>query len=214
MNNNYKIVDIFPTPIFCASLPSKFSKLESFFDSQELQTSLSTSSPSSFGERSKNSYILNLPELSELAEHILSLITIFGNEILNYNYSKYSFTQSWLSLKYPNQKHHEHIHPNSIISGILYYGEFLKDTPFINFHKQSVSCNSFVLVPKKKQTNTKYSQDCYSLPILPGNLILFSSHIIHSVSENKTNKIRKSLAFNSIPKGGFGEEPHLTELKF
>lgn len=214
MNDNYKIIDIFPTPIFYASLPAEFSKLESFFDSQEIYTSKNITNPIIFGERSKNSYILNLPELNELAKYILSLVIIYGNEILNYDYNQYKFSQSWLSLKYPNQSHREHAHPNSLISGVLYYGEFLKDTPSINFHKLQVGVNQFSLLPKTKQgSNNQYSSDQYTIPVLPGNIILFPSHLVHSVPENNTNQIRKSLAFNIVPEGGFGEETHLTELK-
>jgi len=215
MNNNYKIIDIFPTPIFYDSLPIEFSELESFFDSQELYTSKNITNPITFGERSKNSYILNLPELSKLSEYILSLAITYGNEILNYNYDKYKFSQSWLSLKYPNQHHREHNHPNSLISGVLYYGDFLKDTPLINFHKMEMGINSFILSPKQKQLgdNPKYSSNQYTLSIQPGNLILFPSYLVHSVPENNTDQVRKSLAFNIVPEGGFGEESHLTELK-
>ena len=38
--------------------------------------------------------------------------------------------------------------------------------------------------------------------------------MFHSVPVNKSNKVRKSLAFNVLPKGKIGDENSLTELLF
>jgi len=212
MENNLEIINLFPIPLLRSSLPISFSKLTPFFDSQEIEISLHSKE---YGERSKNTYLFSLPELKELSEYILSLVSLFGKEVLNYNYNTYKFTQSWISLKHPNQSHINHIHPNSLISGVLYYGEFTKDTPSINFNKTVISFNTPVLAPKlNTNKNTIYSSPSYSLSVSPGTLILFPSFLNHSVPKNNTSTVRKSLAFNVIPQEGFGEETFLNELKF
>ena len=45
-------------------------------------------------------------------------------------------------------------------------------------------------------------------------IILFPSSLLHSVPLNTTDSIRKSLAFNAVPKTGLGTESSLNELKF
>ena len=213
MENNFKVLDLFPTPLVVINLPQSFSTLTSFFNNQEI-TSPPFESP--FGGISKNSYILDEVECLGLKNFILNKVLLFGNNILSYDYSSYKITQSWITIKYPNQSHHIHSHSNSIISGVLYYGNFLSDTPPILFHKHSNSFyNTNIIENAPPQGNLNlYSSPSFIIYPKPGNLILFPSWLPHSVPENKTNIPRTSLSFNILPKRGLGAEKSLNELKF
>jgi K+-transporting ATPase A subunit len=74
--------------------------------------------------------------------------------------------------------------------------------------------NTATIRPKMKKGFRKYTHEYFSINATPGLLLLFPSYLQHSVPLNKSNLIRCSLAFNSVPVVGFGEEESLTELKF
>ena len=71
MENNPQIIPLFPIPLYRIKIPNKFSLLTSFFNNQELQPS-PPQQTNSFGERSKNTYILNEPECLDLNKYILN----------------------------------------------------------------------------------------------------------------------------------------------
>lgn len=213
MQTNYEILELFPTPIFTTTLPQEFASVVPWFYKQEMLSEEVDSS--NYGERSKNSYILNEPECSKLGNHILDLVPQFG-KTLGFDYDSYKFSQSWLSYKHPGQHHTMHTHPNSLISGVFYFGEPVEKTPAVKFHKPTMGMNVSYISPKvlADKRESKYGWTEFSIEFSPGLLILFPSHLNHSVPLNETDVTRCSLAFNIIPTMGFGDETSLTELKF
>jgi uncharacterized protein (TIGR02466 family) len=212
MQTNYEILELFPTPVFTTTLPTELANIVPWFYQQDMNTD---SDESNYGQRSKNSYILDEPESKNIKKYILNLSKYYGN-MLGYDYNEYKFGQSWLSFKQPGQHHIMHSHANSLISGVFYFGETTKHTPAIKFHKMSGGVNSPVLSPKQftDLRDKKYAWETFSIEFNPGLLILFPSHLHHSVPINKTDNVRCSLAFNVIPSVGFGNESTLTEMKF
>ena len=213
MQTNYEILELFPTPVFTTTLPQEFASVVPWFYKQEM-LSEEVDSPN-YGERSKNSYILNEPECSKLGNHILDIVPQFG-KTLGLDYDSYKFSQSWLSYKHPGQHHTMHTHPNSLISGVFYFGEPVEKTPAIKFHKPIMGMNVSYISPKTlaDKRESKYAWSEFSVEFSPGLLLLFPSHLNHSVPLNKTDTTRCSLAFNIVPSIGFGDETSLTELKF
>jgi len=213
MQINYEVLELFPTPVFTTMVPLEFSSITPWLFKQEM-LSEEVDSPN-YGERSKNSYILDEPESKELKNYILSLVEQYG-KILGYDYKSYRFGQSWASYKHPGQHHTMHSHPNSLISGVFYYGEPTDKTPAIKFHKLEGGMNVSYLSPKlvKDKRELKYAQKEFSIEFTPGLLLLFPSYLHHSVPLNKSEKTRCSLAFNVVPTVGLGDETSLTELKF
>lgn len=209
----FQILELFPKPVLATVLPEVLSKPVPWFYEQEMLNEEVDST--NYGERSKNSYILNEPECEELSRSILKIVDKFG-ETLGYNYDSYKFTQSWLSYKHPGQHHTLHSHPNSLISGVFYFGEYVEDTPAIKFHDNMFGVNASYISPSKvyDTREIKYAWSQFSINFEPGLLILFPSYLHHSVPINKTDKVRCSLAFNVVPTQGFGDEKMLTELKF
>lgn len=212
MQVNYEILELFPTPVYTTMVPVEFSRVIPFFDRQDMGTD---SDHDNYGFRSKDSYLLDKPECSELAEFILGNAKIYGDQ-LGYDYQKYRFGQSWISVKAPGQHHTMHTHPNGLISGVFYYGPVVEKTPAIKFHKMTAGINVSYIQPKivDKKKDLKYAWQDFSITFEPGLLVLFPSHLHHSVPLNKTDKPRQSLAFNVVPEVGFGDERNLTELIF
>lgn len=213
MQIKYEILELFPTTVFTSMLPLKLTKIIPWLFNQEMLSKEVDSS--NYGARSKNSYILEERECSELKSHILQLVSEYG-KILGYDYDSYKLGQSWISYKHPGQHHTMHTHPNSLISGVFYFGEPADKTPAIKFHKMEGGVNTSYLSPKVvlDRRDIKYAQNEFSIEFTPGLLLLFPSYLHHSVPLNKTEKTRCSLAFNVVPSVGFGDEISLTELKF
>lgn len=214
MDSTYNIIGIFPIPILTTTLPEEFSSVIPFLYSQPLFSNSDMNSMT-HGDRSKNSYILNEPECLDLNTHILNLSIDYG-KVLGYDYDSYKFAQSWVSHKHPGQQHIMHSHPNSLISGVFFFGETVETQSSLTFHKSLGGMNASYIRPKTHPDYQKseYSTDKISIEHSPGALILFPSYLVHSVPVNTTNLVRSSLAFNIIPSYGLGEESTLTEIKF
>jgi len=210
---DYQIHGIFPTPILTTILPQELGEVVPWFYKQEMETDKESSEE--YGERSKNSYILNEPECAQLGNYILNIAYEFG-KTSGFDYNSYKFSQSWISYKYPGQYHTVHTHPNSLISGVLYFGEPVEETPAVKFHKPIMGVNVSHISPKMlaDKRESKYAWSEFSVEFTPGLLLLFPSHLHHSVPLNKTDTTRCSLAFNIVPSIGLGNEESLTELKF
>lgn len=53
--------------------------------------------------------------------------------------------------KHPGQHHTMHTHPNSLISGVFYFGESEEGIPAIKFHNTVLGVNSFLSAKKIKE---------------------------------------------------------------
>ena len=210
--NNFKsnILEIFPTPVYLGNVPSKFKSLIKFFDSQKMTNNKDADSKD-WGNRSLDTYILNKPECLEFSSYVLNLAYLFGQQF-GYQYEKYRFTQSWISWKHPQHQHSPHFHSNSVFSGVFYYGEY-DDNYNLQFLKPMNNTGLNLEPNQKLSPNSKYSYPTVNLNTKPGNIVIFPSNLNHSVPENKSKNIRKSLAFNILPIGALGEYNRLTELK-
>lgn len=214
---DFSVLELFPTPVMALTLPEKFGYIAKWFTEQQMLTEIDEKrvDHANYGDRSVNSYILEEPECKDLKSLILAFVQEYG-KMLGYDYNNYKFGQSWLSYKHPGQHHTMHTHPNSLISGVLYFGQSEEETPAIRFHKSFGGSQVSYIAPKKIRNldNLKYAWNHFDINFSPGLLLLFPSFLSHSVPLNRTETVRCSLAFNSIPEEGFGEEGELTELKF
>lgn len=221
-NDDPQIIDIFPIPIHKEIFPYEVEDFVEFFDKQPMVgDSLEDLSPlqkmnlRNFGDRSVNNYILNKKKSINLKNYLQKIILQYGNLLGYTNYTEYKITQSWLSSKKPDEQHQPHSHGNSLISGIFYYGDYEEDTPGISFSRPYIAGVAHTLVPDKViDVNNRYSWDDEGIRVKTGMIILFPSSLLHSVPLNTTDSIRKSLAFNAVPKTGLGTESSLNELKF
>ena len=208
-----EVLELFPTPVYITMIPVKLSSVIPFLDSQDMKTK---SDETNYGRRSKDSYVLHKPECNGLRNFILDSVQDFSDNTLLYTYNSYKISQSWVSHKEPGQHHTMHTHPNSLISGVFYYGPVEEFTPDIKFHKTTGAVGQSTIMPKTKADKrlSQSAQTEFSVNFEPGLLVLFPSWLHHSVPQNITDSVRCSLAFNVVPTTGFGEEESLTELLF
>jgi uncharacterized protein (TIGR02466 family) len=215
--DNFDIASLFPTPLLKVEIPPELSTACNLFDNTEMLHK--KPSQGEYGLHSKNTYIMDEPECVDLKKFVLNLAKDFAQNTLMYDYDEWTFSQTWVSWKEPGQQHVPHTHPNSVISGVFFYGYGEEGTPAIMFHKNEFQGTGQTIMlkdrqPKKDEPLSPYAWKTFTVPFQPGLLLLFPSYFRHSVPPNKTQYTRKSVSMNIVPKGEIGDPHSLTQLLF
>lgn len=131
-----------------------------------------------------------------LRDEIFTNIKNYLNNIMKFEID-FQFTTSWVTKTLPNGFSKKHMHQNSFISGVYYP---IGDENFsITFHKKK----GFWGIPTIE--DNILNADWYNIKINKNNvLILFPSHLDHSIEKNLSEKTRYSIAFNTLPLGQVG----------
>ena len=155
--------------------------------------------------KTKDSYLTKHEQLKNLTSFFKECIDDYCNTIINSD-QRLVITQLWGNRNPKGSKHHEHVHPNSIISGVFYLRQDPKLPP-IQFSKSNQE--AMKLDPRKYNT---YNAETFLLPCTSGELILFPSNLRHSVPVNQGDEERISLSFNTFSIDALGSEESLTHL--
>jgi len=218
MNNSSSIIELFPIPIYRAYLPKELSVVCNHFNglkhwSGDGRTDITDYN--NYGTHSDDTYVLDNPECEDFAKTVMHHVDLYNEESLGYKNKEWVFSQTWVSHKHPGQQHAQHTHPNSIISAVFFYGEMGDDTSKIIFHQPSLHSKvDTIQIHTKQEEKYAWRSAGISFDFQPGTLLIFPSFLPHSVPENKTRLVRKSLSMNIVPKYGFGDKRMLTELLF
>lgn len=157
---------------------------------------------------SQDNYILKHKQILNLRQFIeKSLHEYFMSTYAPKNDTRLKITQSWLNWTKPNEYHHKHAHPNSLISG-CYYVKANKETDKIFFHREEYRQIKFPPIEWNP-----YNSECWWYPVGSGDLVIFPSSLTHMVKPVEGEDTRISLAFNTFPIGLIGDEQELTGLR-
>lgn len=185
------ITSIFPTPIYTAPITIKqdFSNLQ-YVDAGN-------------GHISQSNNVLQFyPTLKqELQDHVNKYTEQLGfaNQTI--------ISTSWVNKHYRNGYSQQHVHHNSIISGVVFI-----DTPpdtglFILKKTNTIQNDLFSMHIKLDPTHpTQYNSDEYVVTPQSNSLIIFPSSIPHCVTLNNTDHPRYTMAFNVLPNGTIGRQ--------
>ncbi len=159
---------------------------------------------------SKNDKVLDSKELSKLRLFIDEQIIIFKKKLLQMkDANEIYITQSWVINSNPDQFHPKHKHPNSVISGVMFFDENNDESlPPIRFHR---TLEMFPLDFEFDNLNES-NAGCRSFETAQGSLILFPSLLEHDVEKNKSDRMRTSISFNTYVRGVVGSRDKLTEV--
>lgn len=144
---------------------------------------------------SESSNVLDLKEFSEIKQYIQAHLNQFFGPVHGAGRNQDIYiTTSWVNLTKPGMSHHHHTHPNSIISGVLYF----KCIPNDNI----VFTSPFepLMIQGSKPTIEGSGS---VVRVFEKNLILFPSYLRHEVYENTSEEDRISLSFNTYVRGEF-----------
>jgi len=161
---------------------------------------------------SKNKYILNNKKTNNLKKNIINCLNNYLYDLLKVKKKiKFELLNSWCMRHKKNDFSHDHNHPNSFISGILYLktneesGDLILKKNYDNIFPQTVKIEF-------EEFNSINSDLWYVKP-KEGDIIFFPSNLRHAVTENKSEEDRYCCAFNFYPKGEFGNIENFDYLK-
>ena len=155
--------------------------------------------------KSKDTYLLDHEQFKNIKNFIYEALNKFTKNVFQSD-QRLVVTQCWLNKNPKGSKHHEHVHPNSIISGVFYFRQDPKLPP-ISFSK---SIQSAIKLDPKKYNNL--NSETFLLPCTDGELILFPSSLKHSVPINQGDEPRISMSFNTFSIDTLGSKDSLTHL--
>jgi hypothetical protein len=198
-----ELIQLFPKPVLIANYHKDFTEELNYVKS--LEHKLNEKSQTEYAKQSTNTFLLDEPELASIREFIEAYLKFYVHNVLECT-DELVITQAWSNICEKGKKHHEHVHPNSIVSGVFYFqiNENLPPIEFRNPNTHSFNLNI------QKQNN--FNSATFLLPLNSGELILFPSNLTHSVPENKADLPRISLAFNTFAKNSLGSIDSLTYL--
>ena len=200
------IQNIFPTPIYTTKIDRGFTKQELQFVKQQKKHCTNNTG----NINTKDNYILNRKEFKNIKKFIDTSCKDYLDKIICPKQDlKLYVTQSWLNYTEANQYHHKHEHPNSVVSGVLYFDSDIKNDKILFSHP--IPYKQIYPQIDKEKFNL-WNSNTWFFPVETGNLFMFPSSTTHQVETKQGNNTRVSLAFNTFYKGNLGENASLTEL--
>ena len=200
MKEKDELLQIFPVPVLITkygnSIDDEFKFIEKLRYIEQKENG---------NFKSDDTYLLKHNELALIKNFIYESLNKFTKNIYQTK-QRLVVTQCWTNKNPPNSKHHEHVHPNSIISGVFYFRQS-KTLPPIQFSK-SIQDGIKLNPEKYNQLNS----ETFLLPMVDGELVLFPSSLRHSVPFNKGNETRYSMSFNTFCIDELGSRDSLTHL--
>jgi len=202
----FKTYNLWPIPIYEAEIPVKQEWKDVIVNSEYDRTHINNS------DISKDRYILNnIPDLkSDIEKHC----ELFVRKYLSVkDNAKFYLQNSWCNIHGPEEESQIHYHGNSLLSGV-YYPIFPKNSGNIAFHRGTIYNNIFnASIRFEYEEHNNVTAEQYVLGPKEGTIVIFPSHLEHSVEKNNSNENRYSLAFNFYVRGKFGKEEYELEIK-
>ena len=195
-----EVLQIFPTPVLLTKYQGDLSTELKYVDNLPYEVQNENAN-----FRSQDSYLLEIEELKNIKNFFYESLNRYIKVISNSD-QRLVVTQCWANKNPPGSKHHEHVHPNSILSGVFYLRQD-KTLPPIQFQKSMQ--HAMKLNPKKYNV---LNSESFLLPCVAGELLIFPSNLKHSVPTNMGKESRLSLYFNTFSVDTLGSEESLTHL--
>ena len=195
-----ELLMVFPTPVQIYKYEDSIEKELKYIEGVEWKQQVANGN-----FKTKDSYLTKYEQLKKLVSFFKECIDDYCNTIIN-SEQRLVITQLWGNRNPKGSKHHEHVHPNSILSGVFYLRQDPKLPP-IQFSKSNQE--AMKLDPRKYNS---YNAETFLLPCVSGELILFPSNLRHSVPVNQGDEERISLSFNTFSVDALGSEDSLTHL--
>ena len=103
---------------------------------------------------------------------------------------------AWININKPNDYNTKHNHPTSDLAGVLWV-KCPKDCGVIEFDSPTgfQSYNEINSYTEDFKNQNKFHHSYFFNPT-EGRILIFPSHLIHHVKENKSNEDRISISFN------------------
>jgi len=195
-----ELLQVFPIPVLITKYEDDLSKELKYVDNLPYKEQKGNAN-----FKSTDSYLLEIEELKNIKNFFYESLNKYTKNVFQSD-QRLVITQCWANKNPPGSLHHEHVHPNSILSGVFYLKQD-KTLPPIQFAK---SVQGAMKLDPKKYNNL--NSETFLVPCVDGELLLFPSSLKHSVPTNKGHETRISLSFNTFSIDALGSEKNLTHL--
>ena len=206
---DYTVMPLFSTPIYIKDyVPISESEIQ-HLKSHEYERMVSEN-----GDYTKDKYVLDNPELTDLKNNILDCVNefVFG-ELKVGDPIEFYVTNSWAVKPQKGDWAHKHPHTNSILSGVFYF-DVNDHSGELNFTKEA---NHHTVFPMHMDLGFKeyniLNSKTWSFVPKNNQLFIFPPWLLHGVSNNESDQERYSLAFNVYIKGKIGTKEFQLEMK-
>ena len=202
MKEREELLQIFPTPILSIKYEEDISEETKYVENLEYTEQKGLEGNNNF--RSTDSYLFKYEPLKKIKNFCGESLNKYTEKILN-SKQRLGITQCWTNKNPPGARHHEHVHPNSIVSGVFYFkiGDRLPPIQFLKSNQDAIKLDPV------KYNNV--NSEIFLLPCVSGELLLFPSNLRHSVPINQGEETRYSMSFNTFGID-IGSEEALTHL--
>jgi uncharacterized protein (TIGR02466 family) len=191
---------LFPTPMFTGKVPdvSLCDRVEAAL--QQLRTSgqgKSTREGAVFAYMSPDN-LQTLPQMRELVDIVMRESANILDAYAIKRDSHY-ITNMWANIANPNRRHHMHIHPNCLLSGLIYIKtpDQCGKTLFVS--SRQLTKNLEPAYARKNELNA----DVFLMPPEKGRMLIWPSHVPHGVEEGMADESQERIivAFNVMIRG-------------
>lgn len=201
---------LFPTPLFMGKLSDLGACDRVERKLRELQKSgMGASAPGAILAYMTPDDIQTLPEMKEVVEVILQESGQILDALKIKRKSHY-ITNMWANIANPNRRHGMHVHPNCLLSGIIYI-------------KTPKNCGPTVFVSPRQFTKmlepsylarNEINSDSFVSPAEKGRMLIWPSYIPHAVEQGTADESedRIVLAFNIMIRGLIDQHTARLEL--
>ena len=149
--------------------------------------------------------VLHRPELKSVHDVVMKEVDLYAHGVCGVSrHVEFYITNSWINVHTRGQAAGQHIHGNSLISGVLYL-QVNDASGDLVFHRDIYS-----LIPFPPTLDFDVDQfniyNCKSWSYRPkvNDICLFPSTVMHSADANASDEERWCLAFNVFARGTFG----------
>ena len=204
-NNEFVLHNLWPIPVY----ENRVRPFNQKWLDYAINTATYERMHSNNGDITVNRYILDLPEFEDLKKHVQDHCDILMKKYLGTKSNVEFYLQnSWINRHHKDDFAQMHKHQNSLLSGCLYLGVNEK-TGSIRFYKGSNWTNLLPISVNLDYENFNHINSLhYTIIPKQGSILIFPSHLDHSIEQNRSDEARYSLAFNFYVRGTLGKEEY------
>jgi uncharacterized protein (TIGR02466 family) len=200
----FEVLPLFPTPVYRTNLGGLETDIRTFIENIEYERM-----PGDQGDYSVVKNILDVPELAPLRARIMDSVNHFVYDFLDCKTTMtFELQNSWVNRHVRGDYSPQHHHGNAMLSGVYYIEiENLSDIVFHKDHRHLTLFNPIIDIPfNYTDTNDQRKMNLFNVQSFgcqpaKDDLLIFPSHLSHSVDTSVSDETRYTLAFNLFPRG-------------
>ena len=190
------IVDIFKIPLYGTTLDLDTSLYNDYAWKYQ-ETNVSEVKSNVLGYHSSNLLGGSIdPLIKDLKAAILPHCVKFA-DALDYYSDRVTIDNMWFNISLFKDYNKEHIHPNSVLSGV-WYSDVPENSGNIEFIHPSDGIQYTNNFNTLREDNNRYTANLWHYEAKPNTLYLFPGWLKHRVTVNKSEKARISYSFNCV----------------